>query len=222
MGQLEESDWPGVWTAQIGARIRTARQAAGLSAQKVSERCDALGFPIPRSTIANIESGRKEALPIHEISVLAAALELSPAALLFPVDSPDPVQVLPGKWQDPFLGWLWFSEAELAIASMSDLEWNAPAYKMDFVEALQHNITLARLTVAWVGLGAFRKRMEALGAVASVISDYSQKQVQIAETAVSPYEYLTSKGLPIPPLPPEMAEAIRAAAAKVKAGNKDV
>ena len=208
MGQSEELGWPGAWSSQIGARLRTLRSAAGMSAQKVSDRCTELGFPIPRSTIANIESGRKESLPIHEISVLAAALGVPPVALLFPMDAPDPVQVLPGQWKDPFIGWLWFSEAELAIPGMSELEWNAPDYKMDFAEALMNYVTLARLTTAWTAMVTYRKRQEALGA----ISSDNRESSGIAAAAMSAYEYLIAKGLPLPPLPPEMDKAIRAAA----------
>ena len=208
MGQLEEMEWPGSWSAQIGSRIRTLRNAAGMSAQKVSDRCTDLGFPIPRSTIANIESGRKEALPIHEIAVLAAALDVAPAALLFPVDAPDPVQVLPGQWTDPFAGWLWFSEAELAIPGMSQLDWNAPVHKMDFTIALRDYLTLGRLTTAWIGMEHNRKRQEALG----VITNDTQERLSIARAAVDAYKYLTSRGLPLPQLPPELDTAIRVAA----------
>ena len=55
-----------------------------LSAQALSDRCAELGADIPRNAVSNLENGRKIALPIHEVVVLAAALGVAPRDLLFP------------------------------------------------------------------------------------------------------------------------------------------
>lgn len=77
--------WPREWAAEIGRAVQRTRKAQGLSAAKLSELCAESGFPIPRNTIANLENGRKETVPIHEVVILARALNVAPIDLLFPL-----------------------------------------------------------------------------------------------------------------------------------------
>lgn len=55
-----------------------------MSAQRLSDVCADFGADIPRNTITNLENGRKESLPFHELVVIAAALMVDPVELLFP------------------------------------------------------------------------------------------------------------------------------------------
>jgi hypothetical protein len=66
-----------------------------VSAKVLSNRTADLGFEIPRNTITNLENGRKESVPVHEVAVLAAALGIAPADLLLPVATEESVSVLP-------------------------------------------------------------------------------------------------------------------------------
>lgn len=91
---MNDSDnWPAQWTKAIGASAKARRKELGLSAEKVAQRCTDLGFPIPRNTIANLESGRKASLPVHELAILARALETSPTALAVPAPELEHLQV---------------------------------------------------------------------------------------------------------------------------------
>lgn len=74
-----------------------ARPGGKVSAQQLSERCTELGYPIPRSTIANLERGRKETISVQEVLVLARALEVPPLQLVFPVGRERTLVVLPGE-----------------------------------------------------------------------------------------------------------------------------
>lgn len=85
----QPSDWPGEWTKQIGRAVARHRKMKGLSAQALSDKCAEVGFSIPRNTITNLENGRKEGIPIHEVWVLAKALEVAPIDLLFPLVDED-------------------------------------------------------------------------------------------------------------------------------------
>lgn len=87
------------WAEETHLRIAAAikRYRGEMSAQQLSERTAELGYPLSRSQIANYESGRKKNLDIAELLVIAAALNLPPALLLYP-DLPDgDVEVLPGQ-----------------------------------------------------------------------------------------------------------------------------
>lgn len=80
----QRPDWPTCWTAIIGQAVRDRRKNLGWSAKRLSERCSELGLDIPRYVITNLETGRKESIPLHQVVVLARALETSPLALAVP------------------------------------------------------------------------------------------------------------------------------------------
>jgi hypothetical protein len=79
------------------------------SARELSEACDRVGFPIARNAIANIESGRKTTISLHEVLVFARALGVPPVRLLIDPADPDPVEVLPGVLAEPWPALQWFT-----------------------------------------------------------------------------------------------------------------
>jgi transcriptional regulator with XRE-family HTH domain len=111
----------------IAAEVRRHRLAKGLSAQQLAERCDRIGMPIKRSVIANLESGRRTTVTVAEVLVLAQALEVPPAVLLFPVGYATEVEVLPEAVIEPLeaIGWVAgtvaISEGEVESATESPL-----------------------------------------------------------------------------------------------------
>ena len=68
------------------------------SAQWLSDVTDELGCRVGRSTISDIENGRRKYIAVHELLMLAAALGTSPAALLTFGSVPDgELELLPGR-----------------------------------------------------------------------------------------------------------------------------
>lgn len=94
---MTQRDWPRDWTRQIGQAVRDIRDGRGLSAAELSNRTAELGFRIPRNTIANLENGRKESIPIHEVQLLATALGVPIYALCCYPDGNANVPYLPGR-----------------------------------------------------------------------------------------------------------------------------
>lgn len=94
----DEDDFP-EWVDRIknnvAGEVRRRRKAKGWSAQRLADRCEELGHPIPRNVIANLESGRRASLPLVDVMVLAAALHTSPICLIFPVGYVEQTQELP-------------------------------------------------------------------------------------------------------------------------------
>ena len=85
--------------ARIGQAIRDLR--GDRSVQWVSDVTSELGGHIGRSTIADIELQRRKYVTVHEISMLAAALGVTPATLLTWGSLPDgDVELLPGHVVD--------------------------------------------------------------------------------------------------------------------------
>ncbi len=68
---------------------------AGLSAQDLADRCEALGFPLPRAVLSNLENGRRESVTLAELIVLARALEIPPLQLVAPVGRQDAIELFP-------------------------------------------------------------------------------------------------------------------------------
>jgi transcriptional regulator with XRE-family HTH domain len=82
---------------RVGKAVQKRRNALKLTAQQLAQRTAGLGYPITRVAISKIEGNKRAGkLDVAELLVLAQALEVPPALLLFP-DYPDgPVQGLPG------------------------------------------------------------------------------------------------------------------------------
>lgn len=120
------ADWAAEWTLRIGAHVAKLRATQKMSAQDVASRTRKLGFEVTRSSIANLESGRKTAVSLVELAVLAAALEVAPVRLLFDVEGED-VEVLPGltasqvKGADWFAGLATLQERNPAVRSETEL-----------------------------------------------------------------------------------------------------
>lgn len=100
------TEWQHDQARRVGSAIRDLRGER--SAQWVSDVTDELGLRISRSTVTDIEIGRRKYVATHELSMIAAALGVSPAALLTYGTVPDgEIEVLPGRTIDGLaaLGW---------------------------------------------------------------------------------------------------------------------
>lgn len=94
MTQPEE--WPKRLTKVIAGQVQRTRAERKMSAQQLADATAALGHAVPRSVIANLESGRRDVVSVAELLVLARALEVPPLLLVFPIGSASTVEVLPG------------------------------------------------------------------------------------------------------------------------------
>jgi hypothetical protein len=113
------------WLRALHERIAKAvKDARGQrSAQQLADETARLGYPISRAQIANYESGRKKGLDLAELLVIAAALDTSPALLLFPGPYNEDVELLPGEHCAEFDAVQWFSGAAYwKILQGKDLE----------------------------------------------------------------------------------------------------
>lgn len=84
--------------AGVAEEIRRLRKLQGMSVQKVADRTAEVGNPISRSTIADMELGRRKFVTAGELMTIAYVLNVPPAALMFPGPYQDDstVEMLPG------------------------------------------------------------------------------------------------------------------------------
>lgn len=119
-----------------------------MTVQRLSERCTELGYPIPRSTLTNLELGRKEALVVQELVVIAEALRIPPVELLFPALVTGQTEFLPGQttmtWhalrhftgETPFPGVTAMTdEPEYHLSLMRQLDYSGRRY-LDLLDEL--------------------------------------------------------------------------------------
>lgn len=106
---MTSNDWSAQLTARIAAQIRTARTAAGLTVAQTADACAALGVPVPKTTITNLELGRRASVDLAEFLVLARALDVPPITLLFPLGETATVELLPGQPVSPWEALTWFT-----------------------------------------------------------------------------------------------------------------
>ena len=83
-------------TRVVATLVREARDRRGWTAQQLADKCTEAGMPsLDRSTVANIETGRRRRIGVDELLTLAYVLDAAPVHLLLPRTDDDPVRLLP-------------------------------------------------------------------------------------------------------------------------------
>lgn len=101
------TDWQHDQVMRVGAAVKALRGER--STQWISDVTDELGQRISRSTITDIEIGRRKYVAVHEVSLIAAALGTTPAVLLTYGTLPDgDVELLPNRRVDGHTALEWF------------------------------------------------------------------------------------------------------------------
>jgi hypothetical protein len=94
-----------------------------MSAQQLADATAALGYPVPRSVVANLESGRRESIGIAELLVLARVLDVSPLTLVLPLGRASEVEVLPGASVRTWDAARWFAGQMPLPGGLRGQEW---------------------------------------------------------------------------------------------------
>lgn len=88
--------WQQEQTNRVGQAVRALRGERSVA--WVSDATEKLGFRVTKALITDMEIGRRKYVAVHEISVLAAVLGVTPVVLLTWGDMPDAeVEVLPDR-----------------------------------------------------------------------------------------------------------------------------
>lgn len=110
---MSTEDWSAEFTSLVGQEVRRVRKERKMSADELAAACAALGAEVPSRTVTNLETGRRAALPVTDLLVLARALDVSPINLLFPLGEAAEVQVLPGEAVATWEALAWFTDEEI-------------------------------------------------------------------------------------------------------------
>jgi|SRR5215218_8950252 transcriptional regulator with XRE-family HTH domain len=84
-------------TRAVAARVRELREKRRLTAAQLAAAMTGAGIKWDRSTVAKLETGRRENVSVAELLALAAVLEVAPVHLLIPLEDDQPYEVTPGR-----------------------------------------------------------------------------------------------------------------------------
>src|SRR5262245_48580908 len=107
--QRSPDAWSASLTRSIGNEIVRHRKSRKWSAQRLADECTNLGLTMPRDVITDLEIGRRANVSVAELLVIAAALDVPPALLVFAVGSAPEIEILPGVVRAPFRALQWLS-----------------------------------------------------------------------------------------------------------------
>ena len=91
------SDWADTLVEVFAESVRKRRDELGLSAQKLADRTAAIGHPVSRAVISDLETKRRNRLLLPDALVIAEALNTSIATLLYPGMPDGAVDQVPGR-----------------------------------------------------------------------------------------------------------------------------
>ncbi|MCM3687688.1 helix-turn-helix domain-containing protein [Kocuria rosea] len=81
-----------------------------MSAQELAEVCTQLGVPMKRTSIANLENGRRDSISVTDLIAIANALDVPPITLIYPHDQAGAkIEAVPGLPVMTFDALTWFS-----------------------------------------------------------------------------------------------------------------
>ena len=89
-----------------------------MSVQQLSDAIARFGVTIERPVLSNLLTGRRNTVSVAEWLLLAAALQVPPLLLLFPVGRVDVMEPLPGVELSPLAALSWAETGGLAVSAV--------------------------------------------------------------------------------------------------------
>ena len=100
-------DWAADQATRVGGELKRLRGRR--SGQWLSDRTVELGYRVPRTTISELENGKRKYVSTAELAILARALDTAPIALLYAPPYQDEIDLLPGQASTSWSAAKWFS-----------------------------------------------------------------------------------------------------------------
>jgi transcriptional regulator with XRE-family HTH domain len=113
-------------TPMIAQRMKVLRAEARLSGPALAAAMNKLGIPWNRTTVAKLETGKRESISAHELLVLAVVLDVPLVWLLADPKSDTPVPIAKGIDVDPQTALLWMTGKQ-ALSDQPGAAWSKAA-----------------------------------------------------------------------------------------------
>ncbi|ETD34080.1 helix-turn-helix domain-containing protein [Williamsia muralis] len=181
--------WSEEIVERVGREVRRLRgkDHAKMSAAGLADRTAALGHPVSRSVIADLEIGRKKSLDVAELLVLAQALQVAPVQLVYPDLPKGDVEVLPGRYVESHEALQWFSGVSALLSPLQESTDSERSVQIEVREVFASQRDRVSPTREW---------LLALRAMRSAQSQLRRAVARCAgtdEVETLQYVYLTSK-----------------------------
>lgn len=100
--------WPQSLAQAQGRAVQHYRERAGMKHDELAKRLRDIGQPMQRTTLINIEQGRRKTMSVPEMFALGYVLDVPPVMLMVPLGLEAKVELLEGHWVDSWqaLGWI--------------------------------------------------------------------------------------------------------------------
>jgi transcriptional regulator with XRE-family HTH domain len=199
---------PGL-VAAVAAEVRRYRQLRQLSVKELADRCAKLGWPIKRSVLSNLELSYRETVTVPEILILAAALNVAPVLLLFPVGRQEQVEYLPDSAVSPWDAAKWFS-GQSDRPDATPLDNDERVYRLPVQAYADHEHNLNRLSVVQARAKDLRQRARNDVADPDAV-DFAEELVEQYEQSLTRLrQEMRDQGLRAPESTPGSTRATRA------------
>jgi transcriptional regulator with XRE-family HTH domain len=202
---VTQTGWPERLAHVIATEVRRYRKDRRLSAQQLSDRCAKLGMEIPRSTLADLENGRRSKVTVAELLVLAAALDVPPVLLVAPLGRQPKSEILPGRELPTRDAVLWLS----GVAGLSetpagfDIAWLSWRDKRGIVALYDRHAAMVDDVQAVMKAGYAETLSTADGEVVMTAADLRDRAV---EELRSVRAEMRERELILPDLPEALAD----------------
>lgn len=103
------NSWPKSLAAAQGRTIKHYRELVGLKHSELAERLTAVGVPMQRTTLVNIEQGLRKSMSVPEMFALGYVLGVPPAMLMIPLGLESRVEPIEGQELDSWRAIEWVS-----------------------------------------------------------------------------------------------------------------
>lgn len=113
---MSNEEWAAEQTRRIGDEIKRLRGKR--TGQWLSDRTAELGQRVSRSTISEIETGRRKSITVTDLILLAAALNTTPVALVYPGPYTRPIKFTPNQEVPEIWAAQWFSGLHRSISHL--------------------------------------------------------------------------------------------------------
>lgn len=189
----------------IGYQVKSLREQSGFSAAEVANIATNIGYHLQRTSLANLEAGRRKSISVAELSVLATILGTSPLALMFPLapeERASRYEFVPGQHGRSLEAWKWFTgEAPVQVFSGIDNSKAETNWRI-----FDRTRRLERLIGEWVENSSDAESQTVGGVDISETKQAHMRRIEVAITSeMIQFEQL---GYQIPHMPNALRELI--------------
>lgn len=192
-----EKPWGPRLVEVVAGEVRRHRTRRGMSTQALADACAALGWPIKRTVLSNLESGYRETITVPELFVIAQALEVAPLQLLLPLGNADSVEIRPGVEVSTVDALLWLAGERPLPDSLWEGNRESPFAVASFRMHQQH-------VDRWTRLRMSERRYRDEGKDREAVQIEGDAE-QAAEGLLNLRKVMRAAGITPPPLPAAMA-----------------